>query len=50
MQGLCPEGKGGSLVDNGNNTYGRRYVVNLQGTSAESYWAGSVCWTNMAGV
>ncbi len=31
MQGLCPEGKGGSLVDNGNNTYGGRYIVNPSG-------------------
>ncbi|XP_046843162.1 sterol carrier protein 2-like [Xenia sp. Carnegie-2017] len=29
--GLCPEGKGGELVDSGNNTYGGKYVINPSG-------------------
>ncbi|XP_051164772.1 sterol carrier protein 2 [Leptopilina boulardi] len=29
--GLCPPGKGGELVDSGNNTYGGKYVVNPSG-------------------
>lgn len=29
--GLCPEGKGGELVDKGDNTYGGKYVVNPSG-------------------
>ena len=28
LQGLCGEGKGGEMVDNGDNTYGGKYVVN----------------------
>jgi len=28
---LCPIGKGGELVDNGDNTYGGKYVVNPSG-------------------
>lgn len=29
--GLCPPGKGGELVDSGNNTYGGKYVINPSG-------------------
>ena len=29
--GLCPEGKGGEMVDNGDNTYGGKYVINPSG-------------------
>lgn len=29
--GLCGEGQGGALVDNGDNTYGGKYVVNPSG-------------------
>lgn len=29
--GLCPQGKGGQLVDSGNNTYGGKYVINPSG-------------------
>ncbi|XP_065069207.1 sterol carrier protein 2-like isoform X1 [Rhopilema esculentum] len=29
--GLCPEGKGGELVDRGDNTYGGKYVINPSG-------------------
>ncbi|XP_065657903.1 sterol carrier protein 2 isoform X3 [Hydra vulgaris] len=29
--GLCPEGKGGELVDQGDNTYGGKFVVNPSG-------------------
>ena len=31
FQGLCEEGGGGKMVDEGNNTYGGRYVVNPSG-------------------
>jgi acetyl-CoA acetyltransferase len=29
--GLCPEGDGGKLIDNGDTTYGGRWVVNPSG-------------------
>ncbi|XP_043503543.1 sterol carrier protein 2 [Polistes fuscatus] len=29
--GLCPPGKGGQLVDSGDNTYGGKYVINPSG-------------------
>ncbi|GAB6029017.1 hypothetical protein CHUAL_004805 [Chamberlinius hualienensis] len=29
--GLCPTGKGGEMVESGNNTYGGKYVVNPSG-------------------
>lgn len=29
--GLCPEGKAGEFIDNGDNTYGGKYVVNPSG-------------------
>ena len=29
--GLCPLGKAGELIDNGDNTYGGKYVVNPSG-------------------
>lgn len=29
--GLCEPGKGGEMVDSGNNTYGGKYVVNPSG-------------------
>ncbi|XP_052774336.1 sterol carrier protein 2-like isoform X3 [Mya arenaria] len=29
--GLCPQGKGGDMVDRGDNTYGGKYVVNPSG-------------------
>ncbi|XP_071443087.1 sterol carrier protein 2 [Hetaerina americana] len=29
--GLCPPGKAGDLIDNGQNTYGGRYVINPSG-------------------
>lgn len=27
-QGLCGEGEGGKMVDNGDNTYGGKFVIN----------------------
>ena len=29
--GLCPEGKAAEMIDNGDNTYGGKYVVNPSG-------------------
>lgn len=29
--GLCPPGKAGELIDNGDNTYGGKYVINPSG-------------------
>jgi len=29
--GLCPEGKAGEFIDNGDNTYGGKYVINPSG-------------------
>ena len=29
--GLCPLGKAGELIDNGDNTYGGKYVINPSG-------------------
>ncbi|CAO1379729.1 unnamed protein product [Diamesa tonsa] len=29
--GLCPEGKAGEMIDNGDNTYGGKYVINPSG-------------------
>ncbi|XP_061903101.1 sterol carrier protein 2 [Entelurus aequoreus] len=29
--GLCPEGKGGDLIDRGDNTYGGKFVINPSG-------------------
>ena len=29
--GLCPIGKAGELIDNGDNTYGGKYVINPSG-------------------
>ena len=31
ISGLCGEGEAGKLVDNGDNTYGGKYVVNPSG-------------------